>query len=276
MNKLNNPINKVNTKILIALALLIVVGIIFFIKSGNVETRVKPERGEIVEAVYALGTVKTDKLYNARFGMNTIIRKLYVQEGDFVAKGAPLVLGDTFYPLTAPFSGVVTTVNYLENEMATPGQIILTLSSTSDLYVRVSLDQESILSIRKGQSAELSFENLRNEKVSGTVGSVYLSGDEFIVRINAEKFPAGILPQMTCDTAITIKKVEDAILIPASAVKNGKVDIIRKGKRMTIPVEVKKIDSRKAEVLDDSILLDDQIIVEKGKDGKGGKGGKGR
>ena len=276
MNKLVNPINKINTKILIALVLLIAVGIIFFLRSGKAEKRVKPERGEIVEAVYALGTVKTDKLYNARFGMNTIIRKLYVQEGDFVARGAPLVLGDTFYPLTAPFAGVVTTVNYLENEMATPGQIILTLSSTSDIYVRVSLDQESILAVRKGQSAELSFENLRNEKVSGTVGSVYLSGDEFIVRINAEKFPAGVLPQMTCDTAITIKKVEDALLIPASAVKNGKVDVIRKGKRMTIPVQTKRVDARKAEVLDDSILMDDEIIVEKGKDGKDGKGGKGR
>ena len=268
MNKLTNLTNKINTKILVAAALLIAVGIIFFFKSDKTETRVKPERGEIVEAVYALGTVKTDKLYNARFGMNTIIRKLYVQEGDFVAKGAPLVQGDTFYPLTAPFAGVVTTVNYLENEMATPGQIILSLSSTTDLYVKVSLDQESILSIRKGQSAELSFENLRNEKVSATVGSVYLSGDEFVVRINAEKFPQGILPQMTCDTAITIKKIEDALLIPAAAIKNGKVDVIRNGKRMTIPVQAKKMDSRKAEILDDSILLDDEIIVEKSKGGK--------
>jgi hypothetical protein len=69
---------------------------------------------------------------------------------------------------------------------------------------------------------------------------------------------------MTCDTAITVKKVEDALLIPASAVRNGKVDVIRKGKRMTIPVQIKKIDAKKAEVLDDSILIDDEIIVEKG------------
>ena len=272
MNKLITLIDKVNIKIFIAISLTIIAIIIFFFKTDKAETRVKPERGEIVEAVYALGTVKTDKLYNARFGMNTIIRKLYVQEGDFVSKGASLVLGDTFYPLTAPFSGVITNVNYLENEMASPGQIILTLSSTTDLYVKVSLDQESILSVRKGQSAELSFENLRNEKVPGTVGSVYLSGDEFIVRINAEKFPQGVLPQMTCDTAITIKKIEDALLIPASAVKNGKVDVIRKGKRMTIPVKTKRIDAKKAEVLDDSIHLDDEIIVEKSKGG--GKGGK--
>jgi multidrug efflux pump subunit AcrA (membrane-fusion protein) len=243
--------------------------IIFFFKSDTVEERVKPEIGEIVEAVYALGTVKTDKLYNARFGMNTIIRKLYVQEGDVVVKGAPLVQGDTFYPLTAPFTGIVTVVNYLENEMATPGQIILTLSSTTDLYVRISLDQESILTIRKGQAAEMSFENLRDEKISGTVSSVYQTGDEFGVRIAAKKFPPGIIPRMTCDTAITTKKIENALLIPASAVKNDTVNVIRKGKRMAIQVKVKKIDAKKAEVLDDSILIDDEIIVEKSSDGKG-------
>jgi multidrug efflux pump subunit AcrA (membrane-fusion protein) len=261
-------IDKINAKFIMAAALLTAAAIIFYFRSDKVEMRVKPEIGEIVEAVYALGTVKTDKLYNARFGMNTIIRKLHVQEGDFVAKGAALVQGDTYYPLTAPFSGVVTAVNYLENEMATPGQIILTLSSTTDLYVRISLDQESILAVRKGQSAELSFENLRDEKVSGTVSSVYLSGDEFIVRITSDNFPQGILPQMTCDSAITIKKVEDALLIPTSAVKNGKVDVIRKGKRMTIPVKVKRVDGRKSEVLDDSILIDDEIIFEKSKDAK--------
>jgi hypothetical protein len=74
---------------------------------------------------------------------------------------------------------------------------------------------------------------------------------------------------MTCDTAITIKKIEDALLIPSSAVKNGKVDIIRKGKKMTIPVQVKKIDAKKSEVLDESILIDDEIIVEKSSGGKG-------
>lgn len=229
----------------------------------NGETTVRPERGPVVEAVYALGTVKTDKIYNARFGMNTIVRKLYVREGDTVEKGAPLVLGDTSFPLAAPFSGVVTEVKYLENEMAAAGQIVVTISSITNLYVKVSLDQESILSIKKGQQAEMSFENLRNEKVEGVVDAVYLSGDEFLVRIAAEKFPQGILPQMTCDTAITVRKNDNALLIPVSAVRAGKVELIRNGKRMTIPVSIKKVDSKKAEVMDDSVLPDDKIIVTK-------------
>lgn len=253
-------------KLIIIITAALIISVIFLLNFCSSETAVKPERGPVVEAVYALGTVKTDKIYNARFGMNTIVRKLYVREGDNVDAGTPLVLGDTSYPLTSPFSGVVTAVNYLENEMAASGQIVLTVSSITNLYVKVSLDQESIISVKKGQPAELSFENLRNEKVTGTVEAVYLSGDEFIVRIAADKFPQGILPQMTCDTAITVRKNDNALIIPAAAVKAGKADIIRNGKKMTVPVTVKKIDSKKAEVLDDSILPDDRVIITKGRE----------
>ncbi|PKL18246.1 MAG: secretion protein HlyD [Spirochaetae bacterium HGW-Spirochaetae-5] len=266
---LNRFKNRPSSKILIVISVILLITISLSMNFCKNESITKPEQGPVVEAVYALGTVKTDKLFNARFGMNTIIKKLYVREGDSVEKGSPLVMGDTSYPLTAPFSGVVTAVNYLEDEMAAAGQIILTISSITNLYVKISLDQESILSIRKGQPAEMSFENLRNEKISGTVEAVYLSGDEFIVRIAAEKFPQGILPQMTCDTAITIRKNENALMIPLSAVKAGKVNIIRDGKKMTVPVSIKKVDSKKAEVLDNSILPDDRIITsdnpEKGK-----------
>lgn len=269
MELITSLINRLNGKIIFMVSTLLILSFIFSLNYCNSESTVKPERGPVVEAVYALGTVKTDKLYNARFGMNTIIQKLYVREGESVEKGAPVVLGDTSYPLTAPFSGVITAVNYLENEMATAGQIVLTISSITNLYVKISLDQESIIAIKKGQSAEMSFENLRNEKITGVVESVYLSGDEFVVRIAADKFPQGILPQMTCDTAIIIRKSENALMIPAAAVNGGKVNIIRNGKKMTVPVSFKKIDSKKAEILDGSILPDDRIITpENGEKGK--------
>jgi multidrug efflux pump subunit AcrA (membrane-fusion protein) len=266
MNLLTRFKNILTRKTLIITSAILLISVSLISTFCNGETTVKPERGPVVEAVYALGTVKTDKIYNARFGMNTIVRRLYVSEGDAVEKGTPLVMGDTSFPLTAPFSGVVTAVNYLENEMAAAGQVVLTISSITNLYVKVSLDQESILSIRKGQQAELSFENLRNEKVAGEVDAVYLSGDEFIVRIAADKFPQGILPQMTCDTAITVRKNENALIIPVSAVKTGKVDLLRNGKRITVPVTIKKIDSKRAEVLDNSILPDDRIITAKSRE----------
>lgn len=249
-------------KTIALILILLILSVTLFFNLCNRELTVKPEVGPVVDAVYALGTVKTDKWYNARFGMNTIIKKLYVNEGDNVEKGAPLVLGDTPFPLTAPFPGIVTAINYRETEMAASGQIVLTISSLVNLYVKVTLDQESIVHVRKGQPVEMSFENLRDEKIYGRVEAVYLSGEDFAVRISADKFPAGVLPQMTCDAAITIRKKDNAVIIPLAAYREGKVNVIRKGKRINIPVTVRRIDSVKAEVLDDSILPDDRIIVK--------------
>lgn len=249
-------------KTIALILILLILSVTLFFNLCNRELTVKPEVGPVVDAVYALGTVKTDKWYNARFGMNTIIKKLYVNEGDNVEKGAHLVLGDTPFPLTAPFPGIVTAINYRETEMAASGQIVLTISSLVNLYVKVTLDQESIVHVRKGQPVEMSFENLRDEKIYGRVEAVYLSGEDFAVRISADKFPAGVLPQMTCDAAITIRKKDNAVIIPLAAYREGKVNVIRKGKRINIPVTVRRIDSVKAEVLDDSILPDDRIIVK--------------
>lgn len=249
-----------NNKYKVIAVILIIIVLLILLKGRKRESVVKPERAPLVEAIYALGTVKTDRVYNARFGMNSVIRKLYVREGDTVSAGSPLVLGDSAYPLTSPFTGVVTSRNYLESEMAPAGQVILTVSSMTALYVRVSLDQESILPVRKGQQAELSFENLRKERVSGIVEAVYQSGDEFVVRIACDRFPQGVLPQMTCDTAIILRRNDNALVVPSSAIKDGKALIIRNGKRMTVPVDSRKIDSKKAEILDSSILPDDRII----------------
>ncbi len=224
----------------------------------------RPRLGPVVEAVYALGTVKTDRWYNVRFGMNAIIQKMYVVEGQEVARGAPLVMTDSGIVFRSPFTGTVTQVAYREREMAPGGQPIVTVSSLSDMYIRVSLDQKSIVMVRKGQEAELSFENLRDEKAAGIVESVYPSENEFIVRVAARKFPAGVLPEMTCDTAIVIRKEEKALLVPAASVKKGMITVERKGKRISFRAKTRPVDEKWTEVIDGKVLLDD-IIILKGK-----------
>lgn len=225
----------------------------------------RPRIGPIVEAVYALGTVKSDRWYNVRFGMNAIVQRLYVTEGRDVAAGAPLVMTDSGVVFSAPFAGTVTLVPFREREMAPAGQAVLTLASQKDMYVRVSLDQESIVRVRKGQQAELSFENLREEKVRGTVESVYPSGSEFIVRIAVAEFPAGVLPEMTCDAAIMIRREEKALMIPSASLTNGRVTVVRKGSRSTVQAKTRAVDEEWAEVLDGSVLADDKIIMPDGR-----------
>ena len=235
---------------------------------GDGETSVRPEKGSVADSVFALGTVKTDRLYNVRFGMNTVIRRLYVREGDTVSSGSPLVMNDSSPVARSPFSGVVTSVSYLEGELAPAGQAILSVAGLESMYIRVSLDQESILLVRKGQPVELSFENMRAEKIKGSVSSVYVSGDEFLVRIKPDSLPDWVLPGMTCDAAILIRRKDNAVMIPSNAIVNGSVEVKRKGKRMNIRVASKPVDEKRSEITDGSILEDDLVYIQGKRPGK--------
>lgn len=241
----------------IAAAVLIIMTLI----NGDGTTTVKPRKGPVADSVFALGTVKTDRLYNVRFGMNTVIRKLYVREGDMVGPGSPLVMNDSSPVARSQFAGVVTSVSYLEGELAPAGQVILSVAGLDSMYVKVSLDQESILQVRKGQTAELSFENMRDRKVNGTVSSVYVSGDEFLVRIQPAGLPDWVLPGMTCDVAILVRSKDDAVMIPSAAVVNGSVEVRRNGRRMSVRVASKPVDEKWTEITDGSILPDDTVYV---------------
>lgn len=229
--------------------------------SRNSNRRAHPKIGPVVEAVYALGIVKTDRWYNVRFGMNAVIQRLYVVEGREVAAGAPLLMTDSGIIFRAPFAGIITQVVFRESEMAPAGQTVMTLADTKSMYVRVSLDQKSIVLVRKGQKAELSFENLRDSRTEGIVESVYPSSNEFVVRIGVRNFPEGVLPEMNCDTAIIIRKNENAVMVPRNAIIKNEVTIERNGKRMQMKVQAKPVDREFSEILEGDIKPDDVVIV---------------
>lgn len=137
----------------------------------------------------------------------------------------------------------------------------MTLADTRTMYVRVSLDQKSIILVRKGQKVELSFENLRDSRTEGIVESVYPSSNEFVVRIGVRNFPDGVLPEMNCDTAIIIRKNENAVLVLRNAILQNEITIERKGKRMQVKVQAKPVDREFSEILEGDVRPDDFVIV---------------
>lgn len=249
--------------LVIPAALLLIFVVTRFIANGKVA--MKPKIGPVVDSVYALGTVRTDRQYNVRFGMNTVIRKLYVHEGDMVEPGTTLVMNDSSLVSSSPFKGVVTQVSYLEGELAPSGQVIVSVSGLGEVYVKLSLDQDSITLVRRGQEAELSFEKMRGVKIKGQVGAVYMSDDEFLVRVETDGLPEWVLPGMTCDVAIVISRKDNAVLVRSSAIQNSEMEIKRNGTRMKIRVASRIIDEDWSEITDGSILPGDLIFVDKKK-----------
>jgi len=245
----------------IGVLLAIILGYGVFFKKPNV---VKPKVGPIVEAIYALGTVKSDDIYILKLGITSGITQLFVNEGDVVQKGQKLIVTESS-TLTSPISGTVTRIYLDKGETVMPGIPVLTVMDLTKTFIQISLDQSSALRIKKGQKAELSFENLRGTKINGTVQKIYPSDGQFLVRLETEALPSGILPGMTADVAIEVARREDAMLVPVSSIHRGQIRILRDGKIKTLSVKIGAVNGELAEVQDGQILEEDEILIGKGK-----------
>ena len=239
--------------------IIILLSLGFFLKKPST---VKPKVGPIVEAIYALGTVKSDDIYNLKLGITSGLTKLYVAEGDLVEKGQKLIATESS-DFSSPIQGTVTRIYLDKGETVMPGIPVLTVMDLTKTFIQISLDQSSALRIKKEQKAELSFENLRGTKINGKVQKIYPSDGQFIVRLETESLPAGILPGMTADVAIEVARRENAMLIPANSIHRGQVRILRSGKQIALNVKIGAVNGELAEILDGQILAEDEILIGK-------------
>ncbi len=239
---------------------------VYFLGEGvylNGQKRIKPRVGPIVEAIYALGTVKSENVYNLKMGVAATVLSLHVREGQEVKKAEALVTVDTGMLFRSPFAGTVTRIYCEEGEVVMPGVLLVTLMDLSKKYVQLSLDQNSAIRVKKGLRAELSFESLRGKLLHGMVESIYPSGGQFLARIDPEGMPPDILPEMTADVAIEVSRKEKALLVPLSSVNNGSITIEREGRLRRSKVSIGAVDGAWGEVLEGDILPTDTVIIER-------------
>lgn len=225
-------------------------------------TKVNPRIGEVTEAVYALGKVKSNRRYEVKLGVTSTVAKLHVREGESVKAGQRLVALDTGVVFKAPFDGTVTLINIYEGEIASPQAVILRMEDLKDRLIELSIEQEGALRIKKGQDARVSFESLRGEVLMGKVMALFPKGDEFIVDIEINNLGESILPGMTADVSIEIGKIKGT-LIPLKAIRNGTISVERDGRIRKVKVEVGLVDGLSAEVKDSDLQATDEVLVPK-------------
>ncbi|MBM9588858.1 efflux RND transporter periplasmic adaptor subunit [Leptospira sp. 201903075] len=233
----------------------------FFIRS-NQSDRLSIVRGSLVEAVYALGTVKPVESFSLKFGIAASIREIFVEEGQSVTKGQALLTNDSGITFRSPFNGTLTKLNVSKNETAMPGLPLLEIQNLKEVYISVSLDQESALRVKPGQVAQLSFESIRGNVYKGSVERIYPSNGQFLVRIDANELPHGILPDMTTDVAIEVSSKDNVILVPLVAVDRGKIIRFRDGKREKLEIRIGAINSEFGELLQGDLKEGDEVLVK--------------
>ncbi len=243
------------TASIVALAL----GLMFLKRSQN--NWVAPFRGEVTEAVYGLGKVKSDRRYEVKVSVPATIKNIFVQEGDSVKKGQKILDTDSV-SISSPIAGVVTFINVYTGETAVANNVLMRIEDLTDTFIELTLEQDGALRVRPNQEVKISFESLRNQKLSGKVENVFSRNDEFIAQIRAAQMPPNILPGMTADVSIEIGKV-NGLLVPYRAVRDGQVTIKRLGKTKKIKVEVGLVDGLQAEILNNAIQAEDLVLIPK-------------
>lgn len=238
-------------------------GSAFWLRRGNFEYT-KPWRGEITEAVYGLGKVKTRKRFEVILGVVSTVSKRFVNEGQLVEKGAPLIEFESKALFRAPFRGTVTLVSLYDGETAIPHTTILRLEDLEQRYIEVSLEQQAVLRVKRGLPAQVSFESLRGKTLSGEVSAVFPREDEFMVHVAVNGLDPQVMPGMTADVSIEVGKIADALLVPLKAVKGGMVSVKRGRAWKNVRVQIGHVDGLSAELLGNTISVTDEIRLPGG------------
>ncbi len=225
---------------------------------------IHPHRGNVVQAIYGLGTVTSNKFYHLKVGITTSVMELFVSEGQTVTKDQKLVKFNDLPIIKAPFSGVVTALPLYLHETVYPQDTVLTITDLADRYILVSLPQKAALKIAKGQKVKLLFDGLDNTLFYGYVDSIYPKNHEFYVKIIVDNLPKNILPDMNADVAIIIQSRENVLLVPASSIDGDFITIRSKsGHIKKLKVNIGFRSNNDIEVDSKQLSTQDFILAKK-------------
>lgn len=225
---------------------------------------VSVNKGDIYSLVYAIGSVKSGRVFDFKIGTQSRVREVTVRKGDIVTKGQVLTILDSMPSLIAPFEGRVTQVSVNAGEVAFAQTTLIRIEDERSLYLEIPLDQKSISSIKTGQKVQLSFDGQRDRVHQGVVRSIYYSGNQFIANVDIIDLRPEILVGYTADAAVLTGDKKDVILVPLGAIDSGNVMRIRDGSSpQKVPVKIGFEDESFGELISGDVQVGDKLIVRK-------------
>jgi len=126
--------------------------------------------------------------------------------------------------------GVVLRRDVEPGDLASPGRVLMTLGDPSRIWITATIDERDVARIQPGQEALMASDAWPGRVLRGHVREVTPGGDPeqraFRARIvtdGAVALPLGL----TLEVNIVTRRAQRALLVPASAIEEGKVWIVR-------------------------------------------------
>jgi HlyD family secretion protein len=129
------------------------------------------------------------------------------------------------YYITAPFSGILSTLNIKKGDLIASNQIIGTII-TNQKIANISLNEIDVAQVKVGQTAILTFDAFPDLKVKGKIIEISTVGKEeqgvvsYGIKISLEKENKEIKPGMSVNAEIIVDRKENVLLVPNSAIKS--------------------------------------------------------
>lgn len=173
--------------------------------------------------------------------------------------------------LSAPFAGMITSVEAIAGDLVNPGSPAFTLTDFSHLYVDVTISEIDINQVQAGQEVTLTFDAVPNQTYRGNVSDVGLVGIvtqgvvNFKVTIELVNADEAVKPGMTAAVSIVVQQVDDVLLVPNRAVRvvDGQrvVYILVDGSPEMVAIELGASSDMYSEVVGGELQLGDVIVL---------------
>ncbi len=143
--------------------------------------------------------------------------------------------------LRAPMDGVVLRSDGEVGEVAEPGQVLFWVGKPKPLWVVGEVDEEDIPQVRIGQDVLIKADAFPGRDLAGTVARITLKGDPINknYRVRIALPPASpLMIGMTTELNVIVRRVANALLVPADAVADGRVWLVVEGRATAREVTV--------------------------------------
>ncbi len=157
--------------------------------------------------------------------------------------------------LVAPVNGVVLDRPTAQGTRAAINDTIMRVADVSpaNLVMRAAVDEEDVTKCRVGQIVRMSLYAFANEPITGKVTRIYNEANKdrrtFEVDVSFDQPDAKLSAGMTGELAFIVAEKETADVLPATALQNGSVYVVRDGRVIKSDAKIGLTSFQRIEVL---------------------------
>jgi len=172
--------------------------------------------------------------------------------------------------LVAPFAGTISTVNVKEGQWMPLNATAMQIVDLSTLEIKVDTDEVNVAKVKPGQSAIITLDAFPEQSFDGqvsrvgTVGTTAQGVVNYVVTVSLAATDASVKPGMTANVHIIVARKDNALLVPARAVRaSGKqkvVQVLRGDQVEEVAVEVGLGNENQVEIVK-GLQEGDEVVI---------------